>query len=170
MELGHWVTGSVGHLGHLSEYNMLTIMHVRCTHACANYSLDRSLSGVNQGPRANNCHGRRLALIRHSRCVGLVRAGGRVLGHGGSDDARRPLRLAPAETRGRRRQAQVGRVPPRHRRVPRRSRRLRQVLRADGQRTSSQFGLGVASYANYVRVGGAYTHTRLTALCPGLPG
>jgi len=37
-----------------------------CT-ACANYSLDRSLSRVSRpnGPRANNCHGRRLALIRH---------------------------------------------------------------------------------------------------------
>ena len=44
---------------------MLIIMHVRCTHACANYSLDRSLSRVHKGPRANNCHGPRLALIRH---------------------------------------------------------------------------------------------------------
>ena len=44
---------------------MLIIMHVRRTHACANDSLDRSLSRVNKGPRANICHGSRLALIRH---------------------------------------------------------------------------------------------------------
>ena len=35
-----------------------------CT-ACANDSLDRSLSRVSKGPRADNCHGPRLALIRH---------------------------------------------------------------------------------------------------------
>jgi len=29
------------------------------------YSLDRSLSRVSKGPRANNCHGPRLALFRH---------------------------------------------------------------------------------------------------------
>jgi len=33
--------------------------------ACANYSSDGSLSRVSKGPRANNCHGPRLALIRH---------------------------------------------------------------------------------------------------------
>jgi len=35
-----------------------------CT-ARVNYSLDRSLSRVSKGPRPNNCHGPRLALIRH---------------------------------------------------------------------------------------------------------
>ena len=39
-------------------------MYHACT-ACANYSLDRFLSRVSKGPRANNCHGPRLALIRH---------------------------------------------------------------------------------------------------------
>ena len=34
------------------------------------YSLDRSLSRVSKGPRANNCHGPRLALIRHRRLHG----------------------------------------------------------------------------------------------------
>ena len=61
------------------------------------------------------------------------RQGGRVLGHGGADDARPAVRLAPPQTRGRRRQTQVGRVPPCHRRVPERSGRLCQVLRPDGR-------------------------------------
>jgi len=43
---------------------MLIIIHVRL------YSLDRSLSRVSKGLRANNCHGPRLALVRHYlRCV-----------------------------------------------------------------------------------------------------
>jgi len=42
-----------------------------CT-ACANYSLDRSSSRVSKGPRANNCHGPRLALIRQCTPVRLL--------------------------------------------------------------------------------------------------
>jgi len=53
---------------HLSLYyaDNHTCSMYPCT-ACANYSLDRSLSRVSRpnGPRANNCHGPRLALIRH---------------------------------------------------------------------------------------------------------
>jgi len=51
---------------HLSLYyaDNHTCSMYPCT-ACANYGLDRSLSRVSKGPRANNCHGPRLALIRH---------------------------------------------------------------------------------------------------------
>jgi len=57
---------------HLSLYYAI-IIHVRCTHALHAWiihSLDRSLSRVSKGPRTNNCHGPRSALIRHClRCV-----------------------------------------------------------------------------------------------------
>ena len=58
---------------HLSLYyaDNHTCSMYPCT-ACANYSLDRSLSRVSKGLRANNCHGPRLALIRQCTPVRLL--------------------------------------------------------------------------------------------------
>ena len=62
----------------LQRYSDLTVFKM----AAYNYSLDRSLSRVSKGPRANNnCHGPRLALIRHcfpvTKMYNVVTAWGR---------------------------------------------------------------------------------------------
>jgi len=48
---------------------MLIIIHVRCTHAL-HARITGLFSRISKGPRANNCHGPRLALIRHW-CTGV---------------------------------------------------------------------------------------------------